>query len=272
MRLDGLFVYPVKGLRGTALTTAEVEPCGLAGDRRWMVVDAQGRFLTQRQLPAMARLDATLSGGTLTLGLGDDRLEVGHGSRRMTVTVWRSRVDATLVDPAADRWLGVRLGRPCRLVFLDDPCARPIEPAHGHPGEHVSFADGFPVLLTSAGSLDALNGALNGALRARIGMDRFRSNLVIGGEPAPAAWAEHDWSLLRIGDALFRAVKPCVRCTVPGIDQLSGETPDPGEPLRTLGRLNRRREGIVFGHNLVPMRAGRLAVGDRVEILEPPPA
>ena len=268
MRLDGLFIYPVKGLRGTALTTAQVEPCGLAGDRRWMVVDAQGRFLTQRQLPAMARMDATLRAGRLTLGLGDDRIEVAHGSRRMTVTVWRSRVDATLVDPAADRWLGAHLRRPCRLVFLDDQRARPVEPAHGRPGEHVSFADGFPVLLTSAGSLDALNGAL----RACIGMDRFRSNLVVGGEPAPAAWAEHDWSLLRIGGTVFRAARPCVRCMVPGIDQRSGQTPDPGEPLRTLGRLNRQPDGIVFGHNLVPQGAGRVAIGDRVEILEPPPA
>ncbi len=231
MRLSGLFVYPVKGLRGTALTTARVEPCGLQGDRRWMVVDARGRFLTQRQLPAMARLDAALSDGALTLGMGEDRIEVAahDASRRMAVTVWRSRVDAALADPAADRWLSSRLDRPCRLVFLDDPRARPIEPAHGHTGEHVSFADGFPVLLTSDSSL----AALNGALEHRIGMDRFRSNLVIDGAPAPPAWAEHDWSLLRIGGTLFRGAKPCVRCMVPGIDQHSGEIPDPGESLRT---------------------------------------
>ena len=269
MRLSGLFVYPVKGLRGTAVAHADVEPCGLRGDRRWMVVDAQGRFLTQRQLPAMARLDATLSDGKLTLGLGGDRIEVAahDPSRRMAVTVWRSRVDAALADPAADRWLGAHLDRPCRLVFLDDPRARPVEPAHGRAGEHVSFADGFPVLLTSAGSL----AALNGALERRIGMDRFRSNLVIDGAPAPPAWAEHDWSLLSIGGTLFRGAKPCVRCMVPGIDQHTGEIPDPGEPLRTLGRLNRRPAGIVFGHNLVPLGGGRVSVGDPVEVLERSP-
>lgn len=266
MRLSGLFVYPVKGLRGTALTTARVEPCGLRGDRRWMVVDPRGRFLTQRQLPAMARLDATLSDEALTLGTGDDRIEVaGHdAARRMAVTVWRSRLDAALVDPAADRWLSARLGRPCRLVFLDDARARPVEPAHGRAGEHVSFADGFPVLLTSAGSLAALNGVLERPL----GMDRFRSNLVVDGAPAPPAWAEHDWSLLRIGGTLFRGAAPCVRCRVPGIDQQTGDIADPGEPLRTLGRLNRRQGGIVFGHNLVPLGDGRVSLGDPVEVLE----
>jgi len=260
VRLTGLFVYPVKGLRGNGLQASDVESCGLAGDRRWMIVDRQGGFLTQRQLPAMARLDATLSGGTLTLGLGAARLQVSSGTGRTQVTVWRSRLEAALADPEADRWLTSRLGVPCRLVFLDDPQARAVEPVHARPGEHVSFADGFPVLLTSSGSL----AALNGALEQRIGMERFRPNLVIDGSPA---WAEHGWKLLRIGGTLLRCAKPCTRCVVTGIDQRSGETPCPGEPLRTLGRLNHRREGIVFGINLVPQEHGRLSLGDRVEVV-----
>lgn len=260
MQLAGLSIYPVKGLRGTSLRASDVEPCGLAGDRRWMVVDARGRFLTQRQLPAMARLDASLSGGKLTLGLGKARMEVASGVERTEVTVWRSRLQATLADPEADRWLMSRLGVPCRLVFLDDPQARAVEPAHALPGEHVSFADGFPVLLTSSSSL----AVLNGALAQPIGMERFRANLVIDEAPA---WAEHAWKLLRIGDTLLRVTKPCTRCTVTGIDQRSGETSCPGEPLRRLGRLNRRQEGIVFGINLVPQDHGRLSLGDRVEVV-----
>ena len=272
MRLSGLFVYPVKGMRGTAMRTALVEPCGLQGDRRWMVVDAQGRFLTQRQLPLLARFDAALSDGdtladaTLTLGLDGDRIEVARGGRRTRVTVWRSLVEAVLVDPAADRWLSAHLGQPCRLVFLDDPRARPTEPVMGQVGGHVSFADGFPLLLTSNRSL----AVLNEALEQPIGMDRFRSNLVVDGPPgSPDAWAEHGWSLLDIGGTRLRAVKPCVRCMVPGIDQRSGAVPRPGEPLRTLRRIHPRPDGIVFGHNLVPQGPGRLSVGDRVEILEP---
>jgi len=268
MRVTGIFRYPVKGFRGTALESATVEPCGLAGDRRWMVVNAQGRFLTQRQLPAMARFDAMLSDGYLTLRIGDDHFEVprlppavGAQGGRISVVVWRSQLEAATVDPAADRWLSSHLGQPCRLVHLDDPQARPVEASHGRPGEHVSFADAFPVLLTNTGSLAVLNEALD----RRIGMDRFRANLVVEGAPA---WAEDDWRLLRIGSLVFRAAKSCVRCVVTSIDQRSGEITRPGEPLRALGRMHRRQDGIVFGNNLVPQGHGMVALGDRVEILD----
>jgi uncharacterized protein YcbX len=265
MRLAGLCFYPVKGMRGIDVEAADVEPCGLAWDRRWMVVAANGRFLTQRQLPAMARLDATLSGGALMLAMDRERimlpLHPPAEARSIRVTVWRSTLDAVLVGDAADRWLTRHLGQPCRLVFLADAASRPIEPAFARLGEHVSFADGFPILLTSTGSL----AVLNAALERRIGMDRFRPNLVVDGA---AAWAEDGWRLLRIGGLRFRAAKPCTRCAVPGIDQRSGEVPCPGEPLRTLGRLNRQQDGIVFGCNLVPLQPGRLHLGDPVEILE----
>ena len=269
VRLTGLHIYPVKGLRGTDLRAAAVEPCGLAGDRRWMVVDEQGHFLTQRQLPAMARFDAALSETTLRLGLDDDAIETPRrpaaGGARIAVTVWRSRLQAATVGGEVDRWLSVRLGRPCRLVQLDDPHARPIEPAHAEPGEHVSFADGFPLLLTSTGSLGALNDGLRAGGGSAIGIDRFRPNLVIDGA---APWAEEEWRLLRIGGIRFRAPKPCVRCVVTSIDQRSGRIAAPGEPLRTLARLRPRPGGILFGLNLVAQQDGRLAVGDRVEILE----
>ena len=269
MQLSGLFRYPVKGLRGLALQSAQVEPCGLRGDRRWMVVDADGRFLSQRQLPQMARIDAFLNQAgphddALALGLGPDRIVVARpavGAERIAVAVWRSRLEAPCPDPSADRWLSARLGVACRLVFLDDPQARPVPPPHGGPGDHVSFADGFPLLLTSAASLDALNDALP----QPVGMDRFRPNLVVGGA---APWSEDRWRLLRIGGMLFRAPKACVRCVVTTIDQRSGEQPQPGEPLRTLRRLRRHPDGIVFGRNLIAQGAGRLTLGDPVEILE----
>ena len=268
MRVTGLHIYPVKALRGTDLRAAEVEPCGLAGDRRWMVVDEHGDFLTQRQLPAMARFDAVLSETTLRLSLEDEAIEMPRrpaaGGTPIAVTVWRSRLQAATVGDAIDRWLSVRLGRPCRLVHLDDPRARPIDPAHAEAGEHVSFADGFPLLLASAGSLSALNHGLR-ACGGAVGIDRFRPNLVIDGA---SAWAEEEWRLLRIGGLRFRAPKPCVRCVVTSIDQRSGRIAAPGEPLRTLARLRPRRGGILFGLNLVAQQAGRLAVGDAVEILE----
>ncbi len=269
IHLESLHIYPVKGMRGMTLPKAKAEPCGLAGDRRWMVVDERGRFLTQRQLPAMARFDAVLSEATLRLSLDGEAIEtprretVARG--RIAVEVWRSRLQAATVAAEIDRWLGARLGRACRLVHLDDPRARPIEPAHAMPGEHVSFADGFPLLLASLGSLAALNDGLRAGGGGAVGIDRFRPNLVIEGAPP---WAEESWRLLRIGGLRFRAPKPCERCVVTSIDQRSGRIAAPGEPLRTLARLRPRRGGILFGLNLVAQQAGRVSVGDAVEVLE----
>ncbi len=269
VHLTALHIYPVKGLRGVAERSAEVEPCGLAGDRRWMVVDERGQFLTQRQLPAMARFDAALSETTLRLSLGEEAIETPRrpeaAGERIAVTVWRSQLQAATVGGEVDRWLGARLGRSCRLVHLDDPLARPIEPAHARPGEHVSFADGFPLLLASTGSLGALNDGLRARGAGAVGIDRFRPNLVID---CAAPWVEEEWRMLRIGDVRFRAPKPCVRCVVTSIDQRSGRIAVPGEPLRTLARLRPGRGSVVFGLNLVAQQAGRLAVGDAVEILD----
>ena len=271
MRLTGLCRYPVKGLRGEKRETLEIDRCGPAGDRRWMVVGPDGGFLTQRRVPGMARLDASLgSDGSLLLRSGTDTIEVARpggraqagGGPRLPVTVWSSRLDAAAADPAADAWLGEQLGLPCRLVHLDDPSARSVERIPGvQDHDTVSFADAFPLLLTSTGSLDVLNAALD----APVPMDRFRSNLVIEGAEA---WQEDGWQRLRIGSMVFRAPKPCTRCVVITLDQRTGAAPHPGEPLRTLGRLNRKDEGIVFGRNLIPEAPGRIAVGDVVEVLE----
>ena len=266
MRLSGLFIYPVKGLRGVSLDEAAMQLCGLRDDRRWMLVDEHGRFLSQRRLPAMARLDALIEGDLLTLRHGEATLHVGRpkpGGPRLEVSIWRSRLSAACADAAADNWLTAHLGKPCRLVALDDARARPIEPPYGEGDAHVSFADGFPVLLTSEASL----AALNEALPQPVGMDRFRPNLVVSGA---AAWAENDWAGLRIGDIAFRGPKPCTRCVVPSIDQRLGDIPIPGEPLATLARLNPRPEGVVFGRNLIPLMTGTLRRGDPIELLGRP--
>lgn len=262
--VDSLHLYPVKGLRGLALREAAVARHGLAADRRWLVTDRAGSFLTQRQIAAMARLDATATPAGLVLGHDGDRCEVAFpppGGPRLEVTIWQDRLSAAVADEAAASWLSRVLGTPCRLVYMDDERARPVDPATSLPGDHVGFADGYPLLAASHGSL----GALNAALARPVPMERFRPSVTFSGLPA---WSEDRWRRVRIGAMTFRAPMPCTRCVVVTRDQRTGEVPEAGEPLRTLGRLNRHASGIVFGANLIPEAPGRLAVGDAVEVLE----
>lgn len=265
MIVSELHIFPVKGLAGTDPGQVSVEPWGLEHDRRWMVVDASGQFLTQRTVPCIATVRATATQGCLSLDkTGMDRIDIANpsaGAERVPVTVWR---DTFLAAPAGDdahAWISAALGHKCRLVHMHDTAARPINPAFSRPGETVSFADGYPVLLTSRDSL----ADLNARLAQPVPISRFRGNIVIAGAPA---WAEDTWRRIRIGGATFRVAKPCARCIVTTIDQATGERPDRAEPLRTLGRFRQNEHGIMFGQNLIPETPGRIAIGDRVEVLE----
>ena len=263
-RVEALHWYPVKGMRGRPGTRTDVALHGISGDRRWMVVDADGHFLTQRQLPDMARLDAEPVADGLVLRHGDGVCPVRRpvaDAVRLSVTIWRDVAPALAADDASAAWLSARLGRSCRLVYMDDERARPVDPGFGEAGDHVGFADAYPLLATSEASLSALNAAL----AVPVPMDRFRPSVTISGL---AAWSEDRWRRVRIGAMTFRAPRPCTRCVVVTRDQRTGLSPEPGEPLRTLGRLNRHAEGIVFGANLIPEAPGRLAVGDPVEVLD----
>lgn len=264
MHLAALHIHPVKSLRAVDVPQAVVEPWGLAGDRRWMVVDAAGRFLTQREHPSMARILAEPAAGGIVLQAGDRRLAVafpGGDAATIQVTVWRDSVAARVASGAAHALLGAALGLPCRLVWLHDPGGRAADPHVAPAGSTVSFADGFPLLLASEASL----ADLNARLASRVPMARFRPNLAIAGG---AAWDEDAWTRVRIGAATFAVVKACERCVVTTVDPTTGERPDPTEPLRTLAQFRRdRRGGVVFGQNLVPEAGGTIRVGDAVEVL-----
>lgn len=260
-------IYPVKGLRGSYVTQAVVEPWGIKGDRRWMLVDAQGVFLSQRKLPKMATIDACLLDGGLRLSAdGVAPLEVsepGRSERSVEVAIWKSRVPASAGPPESEAWLSAVLGTACRLVFMADPAdARPADPEYALASDRVSFADGYPLLVTSAASLADLNARLD----RPVPMERFRTNLAIDGA---AAWAEDRWHRLQIGDAAFEVVKTCDRCAVTTVDQVSGRKFEDNEPLQTLGGFRRDGRGrIIFGQNLVPRRLGSIAVGDAVAVVD----
>ncbi len=264
MRLAELRIFPVKALRGIEVGQARVEPWGLEGDRRWMVVDAAGRFLTQRELPAMACVRAAPTPHGIELRVRDRTLSVpfpAPGTATIPVTVWRDVVEARLAGPEAHALLGEALGRPCRLVWLHDTRGRATDARYAPAGSTVSFADGFPLLLAAQASL----ADLNARLEAPVTMGRFRPNVTIDGG---AAWEEDGWTRIRIGEVAFAVVKPCERCVVTTIDPETGERPDKTEPLRTLARFRRdARGGVMFGQNLVPETEGTIRIGDAVEVL-----
>ncbi len=259
VRLTGIRRYPVKSCRGHAVDTATVEPWGLCGDRRWLVVDADGRHVTARQHPRMVLITPELRDGGLHVtapGSAPLDVRVPAGGPLLDVRVWDDQLTATPASDAAHAWFSAALGVPLRLVHLDDPTRRPTDPHYGLDADRVSFADGYPVLLTSEESSAAVGDSLS--------MIRFRPNLVVAGAPA---WEEDRWRRLRIGDATFRAVKGCSRCVMTTIDP---DTAEKGpEPLRTLA-VHRRWDGKVwFGVNLVPDTPGAtLHVGDTVEVLD----
>ncbi|MBM9401987.1 MOSC domain-containing protein [Gluconacetobacter azotocaptans] len=268
-RIAALHVYPVKSLGMIPVTQGWLGPCGLDDDRRWLVVDPDGRFLTQRQIARMALVAVGRQPAGLTLALaGQGTLAVDvppAESARRPVRVWGDTVPAVDAGAAAADWLSAALGRPCRLVYLHDTGARPADPAYAPPGSTVGFADGFAALLATTESL----AALNDALPTPVPMDRFRPNIVISGAPA---WAEDEWRLLAIGSAVLRIVKPCSRCVMTTIDQQTAHIPDPREPLQTLSRTRRAKGGVMFGQNAAILHPGRIAVGDPVTVLERGPS
>jgi uncharacterized protein len=271
MHLASIHIYPVKAMRAVDLSECPVEPWGLKGDRRWLVVDRTGRFVSQREEPSLARVVASYDGADLTLTLsapGRDAISIpapsaDAGAEMLAVSVWRSHLTAAAAGPAADEWLSGYLGQPVRLVHLDDPRRRPVDQQYGAPGDTVSFADGYPLLLTNAASLDELGKWLVDAGDDPVPMNRFRPSVVVAGaEP----WDEDNWRLVQIGAVTFRVVKPCDRCVVTTTDQLTGVRGS--QPLKMLGLKRHLDEGLVFGQNLIPQAPGVVRLGDAVELLD----
>lgn len=268
MHLSALHLHPLKSAAGLAVETLDILPRGPRHDRRWLVVDAENRFITARQVSQMVLIRAQVLENGLRLsapGLSDlDVASALPGAPRLRVSIWKDAVDALVVDSAADAWLSAFLQQPVRLVYMDDNARRAVDPAYAQPGDEVSFADGYPLLVISQAALDGLNARLAEAGRAPVVMAQFRPNLVI----AAAAHAEDDWKRVRIGAVEFDAVKVCTRCVFTTVDPVSGMRRDDGEPLNILKDYRRTPTGITFGMNLIPRGVGTLRVGDTVEAIE----
>ncbi len=264
MVLKDIYIYPVKSLGGVRLGESEVLERGLRLDRRWMLTDKNGRFLTQRGHPQMALLQVEPGPEGLTV------FHKNHPSERITipyrpltdsfttVVVWDDTVEAQLVSEEISRWFSARLGIPCELVFMEESASRKLKPKYAVNGESVSFADGMPYLLISRASLDDLNSRLS----SPVPMNRFRPNLVIEGA---SPFAEDSWKEIRIGSCLFRITKACARCVVTTTDQETGQRSK--EPLRTLSGYRKNGTDVLFGQNMLLLEGNRIRTGDAVEVI-----
>ncbi|MGH3865530.1 MAG: MOSC domain-containing protein [Pseudonocardiaceae bacterium] len=270
LTLTGVNRYPIKSCRGHAVDKAVVEPWGLAGDRRWMLVDDAGLVVTARQYPQLVLITPEPGANGLLVQAPDaDPLLVRtpDGSVLREVRVFSSELVAAPASDEAHAWFSKVVGEPVRLVYLDDPTRRRPDPAYSRPEDRVSFADGYPLLLATEESLAALNDLIAEgpcAQEGPVSMTRFRPSLVVAGAPA---WAEDGWRVVRIGAVTFRVVKACARCVFTTIDP---DTASKGkEPLTTLARCRRWDGKTWFAINLIPDSPGAaLHLGDQIEIVE----
>ncbi|KRC82990.1 hypothetical protein D3C87_325760 [compost metagenome] len=283
-RILSLHIYPIKSCAGIDLGESPIDRAGLAQDRRWMLIGADGKFMTQRQWPSMALIRTALDAEALRVSApGMPDLDVALDGSGLepgaeTVDVWSDTISARRESAAAGQWFTDFLKTPCRLLKVDVQAQRTAKPdwvsrwADAHPdladafagSHHFGFADGFPLLVANQASLDDLNARLRAKGEPPVPMDRFRPNIVVEGEWE--AYDEDHTAMITVADVRMAFVKPCTRCSIPDIDQRTARQHD--EPGRTLAGYRNLDIGVVFGQNaILDAPAGaRLKVGDAVEI------
>lgn len=270
MTLSALYLYPIKSLGGIAVTEAIVEPRGFRHDRRFMLVEPDGTFMTQRTHHHMALIDVAISGAMLHVWHRpnpDNVLTVPLSPIPDTliplpVSVWDSEhVPAVVVSDEADRWFSAVLQTPCRLVYMPDTTHRAVDAAYARHNDAVSFADGYPYLLIGQASLDDLNRRLP----EPVDMLRFRPNLVVS---SSLPYDEDTWSRFTVGELPFYGVKPCARCVLTTIDPATGRKGN--EPLRTLTTYRQWRHKTLFGQNVLvdPQASGVVRVGQSIVVTQ----
>lgn len=260
-RLSELNVYPVKSCAGTSVLSWEADDLGLVLDRRWMLTDEEGVFLSQRKLPRMSLVKPEIKDDHLFVtapGMPPLRVPFEDDGPRSLARLWGDLVEVSAVGEKASGWFSEFLSFPCRLVRFPEDALRRVDPDYALPEDRVHLADGFPFLLISEESLEDLNSRLETPLP----MDRFRPNLVVRG---CSPFAEDGWKNIRVGEVSFRVVKPCSRCAVTTVEQTTGEKGK--EPLTTLAKFRKVGGEVVFGQNLIHESPGSLGVGDAVEVL-----
>jgi len=263
LRVSELYIYPIKSLGGIKLQQAELTDRGFKHDRRWLLVDKKNRFLSQRSQPKMALLKVSLSptGLMVTYNLNAHHLHIPFEpqiNEPGTVTVWDTPCAAIFVSYSADRWFSKILGIKCRLAYMPDESFRKVDENHAPKGFVNSFADGYPFLLLGQSSLDDLNSRLED----KVGMDRFRPNIVFtGGKP----FEEDLMDNILINNVSFYGVKLCARCIMIAIDQ--DNIKKTKAPLKALAKYRRQGNDVYFGQNLIHKGLGTISIGDEITTL-----
>jgi uncharacterized protein len=257
--LSEIWIYPIKSLGGIRLKSSKVREKGLELDRRWMLVDEQGNFLTQRVFSSMALFKLTMTDDMLEVSFKGNQISIPKKSEsngsRIQSKIWDDSVITYEVNTATSGWFSSMLGMNCRLVSFPEDGSRPVDAAYKINDENVSLADGYPFLIIGQASLDDLNHRLKKPLP----VNRFRPNFVFtGGEP----YQEDSWRNFKIGKNNFIGVKPCARCVLTTVDQ---ETAEKGtEPLATLASYRKRENKIYFGQNVVAVDHYEIYEGDEI--------
>jgi len=262
IEVSQLFIYPAKSMSHIALDASAVDRFGLHNDRRWMLVDDQGAYVTQRQYPRMCLISTSFTDNQLVLQAPElpvIRVPEAIPGQAVSVKVWNDQCEAYDCGEIIAQWLSEFMGIKCRLVYFPENENRLIDQGYARPEEYTAFSDGFPILLISQASLDDLNSRLE----APVPMTRFRPNLVVSG---CEAFAEDKWKQIRVGEVIMRVVKPCSRCVIPTIDTTTGKKGK--EPLYTLSQYRRQNNKVFFGQNIITNNTGQLETGMPVEILE----
>ncbi|MDG1276862.1 MAG: MOSC domain-containing protein [Algoriphagus sp.] len=264
LRVQDIFIYPIKSLRGIRVESAKVLERGFQYDRRWMLVDRTGLFLTQRTHPQMALIKVDLREDHLIVSsplAQDNSLKIPFDLQldsQIEVEIWDDRLSANLVDPTIDQWFSEILGIDCQLVRMPESGQRKVSPKYAINKEFVSFADGMPYLIIGQESLHHLNSKLTHP----VPMNRFRPNIVFsGGE----SFIEDGWKNIKIGDVDFCIVKPCARCVLITVDQESGVNGK--EPLKTLASYRTLNNKVYFGQNALSLQEGYVRIGDSIQLI-----
>ncbi len=264
--ITALYIYPVKSLAGIELQESSLSEFGLDNDRRWLIVDKNGLFMSQRTTPKMATIQTALKQNNLILSHQGQEIKVPQATstnKSMPVTVWNDSLNAQLLSDEVDEWLSEILAQTCHLVYMPSSAKRQIDEDFAKQDQFVSFADAFPILLVSQASLDDLNQKLEAAVT----INRFRPNIVIDGV---AAFAEDNWKDFSINQMDYHMAKPCSRCIMPSINPSKG-IQDNVKLLSVLNKYRKFDEKIKFGVNILYKDASKvdnqyIRVGDAVNL------